>query len=114
MPCQHSSRQWSLLVTSSILTCTRTFRTSSGGYLGILLDILIDLVEELKALLSKFDADIENVDIQYGSERIGDIKHSLASIKKAEELLHYRPSHNVKQGLKSAISWYWEYFSNKR
>jgi UDP-N-acetylglucosamine 4-epimerase len=75
---------------------------------------LIDLVEELKALLSKFDADIENVDIQYGSERIGDIKHSLASIKKAEELLHYRPSHNVKQGLKSAISWYWEYFSNKR
>lgn len=75
---------------------------------------LIDLVEELKALLSKFDADIENVSIQYGSERIGDIKHSLASIKKAEELLHYRPSHNVKQGLKSAISWYWEYFSNKR
>ena len=36
------------------------------------------------------------------------------SIKKAEELLHYRPSHNVKQGLKSAISWYWEYFSNNR
>ena len=75
---------------------------------------LIDLVEELKTLLSKFDADIKNVDIQYGSERIGDIKHSLASIKKAEELLHYRPSHNVKQGLKSAISWYWEYFSNNR
>ena len=75
---------------------------------------LNDLVEELKSLLSKFDSDIENVDIQYGSERIGDIKHSLASIKKAEELLHYRPSHNVNQGLKTAISWYWEYFNNKR
>ena len=73
---------------------------------------LIDLVEELKALLSKFDADIENVDIQYGSERIGDIKHSLASIKKAEELLHYQPSHNVYQGLKKAINWYWDYFNN--
>ena len=73
---------------------------------------LNDLVEELKSLLSKFDSEIENIDIQYGSERIGDIKHSLASIKKAEKFLHYQPSHNVKQGLKTAISWYWAYFSN--
>ena len=74
---------------------------------------LNDLVEELKSLLSEFDSEIKNVGIQYGSERIGDIKHSLASIKKAEEFLQYQPSHNVKQGLKTAISWYWEYFSNK-
>ena len=74
---------------------------------------LNDLVEELKSLLSEFDSEIKNVEIQYGSERIGDIKHSLASIKKAEEFLQYQPSHNVKQGLKTAISWYWEYFSNK-
>ena len=74
---------------------------------------LNDLVEELKSLLSEFDSEIKNVKIQYGSERIGDIKHSLASIKKAEEFLQYQPSHNVKQGLKTAISWYWEYFSNK-
>ena len=75
---------------------------------------LNDLVEELKSLLSKFDSDIENVDIQYGSERIGDIKYSLASIKKAEELLNYHPTHNVSQGLKTAISWYWDYFNNNR
>ena len=74
---------------------------------------LNDLVEELKSLLSEFDSEIKNVEIQYGSERIGDIKHSLASIKKAEEFLQYQPSHNFKQGLKTAISWYWEYFSNK-
>ena len=74
---------------------------------------LNDLVEELKSLLSEFDSEVKNVGIQYGSERIGDIKHSLASIKKAEEFLQYKPSHNVKQGLKTAISWYWEYFSNK-
>ena len=76
--------------------------------------LLNDLVEELKSLLSKFDSDIEYIDIQYGSERIGDIKHSLASIKKAEKLLHYQPSHNVYQGLKKAINWYWEYFNNNR
>ena len=74
---------------------------------------LNDLVEELKSLLSEFDSEIKNVEIQYGSERIGDIKHSLASIKKAKEFLQYQPSHNFKQGLKTAISWYWEYFSNK-
>ena len=73
---------------------------------------LKEIVEELKKLLSPFDSKINDVAIHFGPERIGDIKHSLASIEKAKKLLGYDPSHNVKKGLSAAIKWYWEYFTN--
>jgi UDP-N-acetylglucosamine 4-epimerase len=71
---------------------------------------LKELVENLRDLLSNFDSEIKNIEIKNGPERIGDIKHSLASIEKAQKLLNYKPSHNLKQGLDSAIEWYWNYF----
>ena len=72
---------------------------------------LKDLVEELKKLLSNFDSIIKDIEIKYGPERIGDIKHSLASIDKSKKLLNYQPTHNVKEGLNAAIEWYWNYFT---
>ena len=38
--------------------------------------------------------------------RPGDVKHSLASIDKAERLLGYRPTHRIGQGLTEALPWY--------
>jgi UDP-N-acetylglucosamine/UDP-N-acetylgalactosamine 4-epimerase len=43
---------------------------------------------------------------KYGPERAGDVKHSLADISKARNLLGYHPQVNVKQGLKIAFEWY--------
>lgn len=43
---------------------------------------------------------------QYGPERRGDVKHSLADISKAKELLEYDPQVNIKQGLEKAFEWY--------
>jgi UDP-N-acetylglucosamine/UDP-N-acetylgalactosamine 4-epimerase len=43
---------------------------------------------------------------KYGPERLGDVKHSLADITKAKQLLKYDPSVNVKQGLKTTFEWY--------
>jgi UDP-N-acetylglucosamine 4-epimerase len=70
--------------------------------------ILIDMVKYLRTLLSNFDKEISNVEIQFGEERLGDVKYSLASIDKANSLLGYTPSHNINKGLEEAISWYWE------
>ncbi|MCZ8197326.1 MAG: SDR family oxidoreductase [Flavobacterium sp.] len=68
---------------------------------------LNDLVVYLKQFLSEYDAEIANVKIEYGPNRIGDIPHSLASIDKAKELLGYEPKFSMKEGLKEAVNWYW-------
>jgi len=45
----------------------------------------------------------------YGPERKGDVKHSLADISKAKDLLGYQPSTSVREGLKTAFEWYREH-----
>jgi len=69
---------------------------------------LNQLVEYLKEYLSEFDSAIANVEIKHGPNRAGDIPHSLANIDKAKNLLGYDPEFSMKQGLKEAVSWYWE------
>lgn len=69
---------------------------------------LNDLIKYLKQYLSEFDPEIANVEVIYGPNRMGDIPHSLASIDKAKELLHYNPQFSIAQGLKEAVTWYWE------
>lgn len=66
------------------------------------------LMKYLKEYLSAFDPKIADVEVIYGNNRIGDIPHSLASIDKAKELLNYNPEFSMKEGLKEAVSWYWE------
>jgi len=66
------------------------------------------LVEFLKQFLSEYDPEIANIKIEHGPNRRGDIPHSLASIKKAQELLGYKPLYTLEQGLREAVKWYWE------
>lgn len=73
---------------------------------------LLDLLKHIQKLLKQFDEKIDQVKISFGPERIGDIKHSLASIEKAKKQLNYSPSHNVNEGIEAAIQWYWDYFKN--
>jgi UDP-N-acetylglucosamine 4-epimerase len=42
----------------------------------------------------------------FGPERKGDVKHSLADISKATQLLGYEPAVTVEDGLKRTFSWY--------
>lgn len=71
---------------------------------------LIELASLLKQFLAKFDKEIENIEIKYRDNRIGDIPHSLASIEKAKDLLEYNPKYNMITGLKEAVNWYWKNF----
>jgi UDP-N-acetylglucosamine 4-epimerase len=43
---------------------------------------------------------------KYGPERKGDVKHSLADISKAKELLGYDPEFDIRQGMKKTFEWY--------
>ena len=42
----------------------------------------------------------------YKEERLGDVKHSLASIEKAKNLINYNPEINIKAGLELSYFWY--------
>lgn len=61
---------------------------------------LNELFENIKATAGSDLAPI------YGPERTGDVKHSLADVSKAAELLGYRPTVTVKEGLKTTFEWY--------
>ena len=70
---------------------------------------LVQLVGLIKKYLVELDPKIENINVIHGSNRVGDIPHSLASIEKARRLLGYTPKFSIQDGLKEALSWY---FSN--
>ncbi|TDQ37590.1 NAD-dependent epimerase/dehydratase family protein [Thiopseudomonas denitrificans] len=44
--------------------------------------------------------------VSHGDFRRGDIRHSLADISKAKNLIGYEPAWRIRQGLESAIRWY--------
>ena len=69
---------------------------------------LNEMVTLLKQYLSEYDSKIAEIPIIYGTNRAGDIPHSLASIHKAKQLLGYQPQFSFKSGLKEAVKWYWE------
>lgn len=68
---------------------------------------LNQLVGYLKECLSEFDPAIANIEILHGSNRAGDIPHSLACVDKAKQLLGYAPKYSMREGLKEAVKWYW-------
>jgi nucleoside-diphosphate-sugar epimerase len=62
---------------------------------------LNQLLEELKAIVGK-----PEVKASYQEARLGDVKHSLADISRARELLRYQPSVGLSEGLKRTIDWW--------
>lgn len=64
---------------------------------------LNQLVGSLKEILSKYNTQIQSVEILHGPNRAGDIPHSLASIDKAKKLLGYSSKFSMKQGLEQAV-----------
>ena len=49
----------------------------------------------------------------YRDFRAGDVRHSLADVSKAKDLLGYDPQYRVSEGLKEAMAWYIGFLSQK-
>lgn len=49
---------------------------------------------------------LRGVDPIYRDFRSGDVRHSLADIGKAVDMLGYKPSHRIYQGLEQVLDWY--------
>jgi len=67
---------------------------------------LNEMVALLKSLLAEKNPYIADIEVIYGPERAGDVKHSLANIDKARDLLGYSPEMNFKNGLAKTVAWY--------
>jgi UDP-N-acetylglucosamine/UDP-N-acetyl-alpha-D-glucosaminouronate 4-epimerase len=77
--------------------CGQVFNVACGK--RFTLNETVDLLNQI--LSTKLQA-------EHQPERAGDIKHSLADISKAEELLGYRPDVGFEEGLKRTVAWYRE------
>lgn len=67
---------------------------------------VLELEQLITKKLSAYDNCIGCIAPIFGPNRIGDIKHSKASISKAKELLGYNPVYTFEDGLKKTIYWY--------
>ena len=67
---------------------------------------VLELEQLITKNLSVYDNCIDCIVPIFGPNRIGDIKHSKASISKAKELLGYNPVCTFEDGLKKTIYWY--------
>ncbi len=63
---------------------------------------ILDLFEELKQVSGSY------LQPNFGPDRVGDVKHSLADISKAKNYLDYDPEVTVREGLRIAYEWYME------
>lgn len=61
---------------------------------------LIDLVDMINEILGK------NIEPKFAADRAGDVKHSLAGIEKAKELLGYEVRVDFKEGLRRTIEFF--------
>jgi nucleoside-diphosphate-sugar epimerase len=62
---------------------------------------LNQLLEELKTIVGK-----PEVKADYHEARVGDVRHSLADISRARELLGYQPLVSLREGLQRTIDWW--------
>jgi UDP-N-acetylglucosamine/UDP-N-acetylgalactosamine 4-epimerase len=58
--------------------------------------------------LWKYICDITGIDLQprYREERKGDVRHSLANVSKAQQLIGYQPAVTIQKGLQTTVEWY--------
>jgi UDP-glucose 4-epimerase len=91
------------VVSANLLACTAPAEKVAGKVFNIACGRRITLNETFHALKKVIGFTGEAI---YGPERTGDIKHSLADISLAQELLGYQPCIPFEEGLRRTVEWY--------
>jgi UDP-glucose 4-epimerase len=90
-------------VEANLLAASAPAELVSGRVMNVATGVRITLnqvVEELRRITGYTGS------VTYAPERAGDIKHSLADISLAKELLGYEPSVDFREGLRWTVEWY--------
>jgi nucleoside-diphosphate-sugar epimerase len=93
------------VVEANLRACTASADKAAGQVFNIATGQRVTLNETFKLLqgLTSYSGSAK-----YGSERGGDIKHSLADITKAASALGYKPLVDFEEGLRRTVEWYRE------
>jgi UDP-glucose 4-epimerase len=91
------------VVNANLMACAAPAAQVSGRMFNVATGTRITLNETLQ-LLKEFTG--YQGDCNYGPERDGDIKHSLADISLAGKHLGYRPTVDFREGLSRTVAWY--------
>jgi len=91
------------VVSANLLACSAPAEKVAGRVFNIACGRRITLNQTFQALKKIIGYTGEAA---YGPERAGDIKHSLADISLAQELLGYQPQVPFEEGLKRTVEWY--------
>lgn len=67
---------------------------------------LLELHAAMQQLLRQARPQLALLPPEHGPFRDGDVRHSQADIGKAQRLLGYAPSHDLRQGLRETVAWY--------
>jgi UDP-N-acetylglucosamine/UDP-N-acetyl-alpha-D-glucosaminouronate 4-epimerase len=82
----------------------------SGEAAGHVINLGIGERITLNQLLAELQKIIgSNLTSRYNEPRAGDVRHSLAAISRAEDLLGYRPIVGLAEGLRRTVEWYKEH-----
>lgn len=72
------------------------------------LDELFVMIRDGLAALEPGNAALVDAEPLYGPFRAGDVRHSLADISLARQLLAYAPTHTTTEGMRETLAWYLE------
>ena len=91
------------VVSANVLACSAPAKEVAGRVFNIATGVRFDLNETFR-ILKKLTG--YSGEVNYGPERAGDVKHSLADFSLATKHLGYRPSVDFEEGLRRTIEWY--------
>jgi UDP-glucose 4-epimerase len=90
-------------VEANLLACKAPANEVAGRVFNVATGRRVDLNETFQ-ILKKLTGYPGNVN--YGPERAGDVKHSLADMSRAKKHLGYTPKVDFEEGLRRTIDWY--------
>jgi len=67
---------------------------------------LLELISAIKDGMKSLGVEASESKVNHGSDRKGDVKHSLADVSKAKILVGYDPLFSFKKGIEITVNWY--------
>jgi UDP-N-acetylglucosamine 4-epimerase len=101
------------VVQANLLAATATYPNAGNQVYNVAVGdrtSLNELFWEIRALLLPHYPYLSDVQPIYRDFRPGDVRHSLADISKAKQLLGYAPAHRLRESLSQVVEWHISHF----